>query len=66
MEDKVKERLAEFGLTEDLLTADELKQLKEEIQAEEKGFLTLDGVLSNPALWYSRQIANKNTKQGQK
>ena len=42
MEDKVKQRLEECGLTESQLTK-ELDKLKEEIKAEEEGYAVLDG-----------------------
>lgn len=51
MEDKVKQRLEECGLTESQLTK-ELDKLKEEIKAEEEGYSVLDGALSNPSLFY--------------
>lgn len=37
LEDKVKQRLEECGLTESQLTKEELDELKEEIKAEEEG-----------------------------
>ena len=56
MEEKIKKALAEdgHGLTIDDLTQEELEELKEEIIAKEKGFMILDGVLSNPAILYRR------------
>lgn len=51
MEDKVKQRLEECGLTESQLTK-ELDKPKEEIKAKVEGYSVLDGVLSNPSLFY--------------
>lgn len=51
MEDKVKQRLEECGLTERSQLTKELDKLKEEIKAEEEGYSVLDGVLSNPSLF---------------
>lgn len=55
MEDKVKQILEEYGLTESQLTKEELDELKEEIKANEEGYLILDGVLSNPELFYRKR-----------
>lgn len=51
---KMIEELASMDLTIDDLTQEELEELKEEIIAKEKGFMILDGVLSNPAILYRR------------
>lgn len=55
MEEKIKQALAKHGLTESQLTAGELEQLREEIEAREQGFTVLDGVLENPALRYRQK-----------
>ena len=52
MEDKIKQILKEYGLTENQLTKEELEKLKEEIKLRKQGFEILDGVLSNPKLFY--------------
>lgn len=52
MEEKVKKILEEHGLTIDQLTPQEVQQLKQEIVAQEKGLCILDGVLSDPSLFY--------------
>lgn len=54
MEDKIKQVLEEYGLTESQLTKEELEKLKEEIKLREQGFEILDGVLSNPELFYRK------------
>lgn len=54
MEDKVKQRLEECGLTESQLTK-ELNKVKEEIKAKEEGYSVLDGVLSNPELFFRKK-----------
>lgn len=55
MEDKIKQVLEEYGLTESLLTKEELEKLKEEIVAKEQGFEVLDGVLATPSLYYRKK-----------
>ncbi len=41
----------EYGITPDILTSDEIKELKEEIRAEQSGYMILDGVLFNPEIY---------------
>lgn len=60
MEEKVIEKLNEVGLTPDDLTKEELEQLKEEVKLEEDGLLVLDGVLSNPEIFYRKLDYEKN------
>ena len=55
MEDKIKQILKEYGLTENQLTKEELEKLKEEIKLRKQGFEILDGVLSNPELFYHQK-----------
>lgn len=50
MEEKIKQRCEEAGISPDVLTAEEKKQLAREIEQEEKGFSVLDGVLSDPSI----------------
>lgn len=47
MEQKIQEKLQEYGFTLEDLTTEELEQLKSEIEFEEKGGVILDGVLAN-------------------
>ena len=46
MKDKIKQKLEDHNLTINDLTQQELEMLKEEVKAEEKGEIVLDGVLS--------------------
>lgn len=55
MEDKVKQMLEDYGLTENQLTDEELDKLKEEIKAKEEGRMVLDSVLDNPELFYRKR-----------
>ena len=55
MEDKIKQVLEKYGLTESQLTKEELEKLKEEIVAKEQGFEVLDGVLATPSLYYRKK-----------
>jgi hypothetical protein len=52
MENKIRQQLEEYGLTENQLTKEELEKLKGEIEAKEQGLEVLDGVLDNPSLYY--------------
>lgn len=56
MEAKIKARLAEYELTEQDLTTEEMEELKEEIAAEERGETVLDSVLDNPSLFYRKNL----------
>lgn len=56
MEDKIKQMLDDYGLTESQLTSEELDKLKEEIKAKEQGKVVLDSVLDNPSLFYRLKI----------
>lgn len=58
MEDKIKQMLDDYGLTESQLTSEELDKLKEEIKAKEQGKVVLDSVLDNPSLFYRLKKAN--------
>lgn len=55
MEDKVKQMLEDYGLTESQLTKEELDKLKEEIKTKEEGRMVLDSVLDNPELFYRKK-----------
>ena len=55
MEDKIKQMLDDYGLTESQLTCEELDKLKEEIKAKEQGMCILDSVLDNPSLFYRQK-----------
>lgn len=54
MESKIKARLDAHNLTIEDLTQEEIEQLKVQIEEEEKGGIFLDGVLSNPEIYYRR------------
>lgn len=51
MEQRINEKLQEYGFTLEDLTAEELEQLKVEIEQEQKGYVVLDGVLANKPLY---------------
>lgn len=55
MEEKIEELLAEYGLTIDQLTEQEIEQLKEEVKAKEAGATIIDGFFSNPGLYYRKR-----------
>lgn len=55
MEDKIKQMLDDYGLTESQLTCEELDKLKEEIKAKEQGMCIFDSVLDNPSLFYRQK-----------
>lgn len=51
MEEKIKEKLNEYGFLLGDLTENELEELKKEIEMESKGYVILDGVLSQKPLY---------------
>lgn len=52
MEEIIKQKCEEVGISTDVLTESELAQLRKEIESEQAGNAVLDGVLSNPKLLY--------------
>ena len=48
MEEIIKQKCAEYGITPDALTPEELETLKKEIEAEQRGEMILDSVLDDP------------------
>lgn len=56
METKINSKLAEHGLTAEDLTQEEMAQLRDEIEAEERGETTLDGIFDNPSLFYRKAL----------
>lgn len=58
MEEKIIKILKEHGLTKSDLTKEELEELEDEIRKEENGVITLDGVFSNPEIFY-RKFRNR-------
>lgn len=61
IEKKIKEKLDEYGFVESDLTPSELKELKEEAEAELNGCIILDGVLFN--IPYFERIAKREKNQ---
>lgn len=55
MDELIRKKCEEYDLTPDLLTPDELEDLRSEIEREQKGEQLLDSVLDNPEL-QSRRI----------
>lgn len=62
IEKKVKEKLDEYGFVESDLTPSELKELKEEVEAELNGYIVLDGVLFN--IPYFERISKREKHNG--
>lgn len=54
IDELIKQKCAEYDLTPDLLTPDELAELREEIEREQNGDDLLDSVLDNPELQIRR------------
>lgn len=52
MDEIIKKKCEAVGVNPDVLTPEEIKRLKEEIKTEQRGMTVLDGVLSNPELYY--------------
>lgn len=55
MDERIKQELAEYGLTIDQLTKEELQKLTQEIELRDKGNEVLDGVLSDPSIMYRQR-----------
>lgn len=55
MEERIKQELAEYGLTIDQLTTEELQRLAQELEMRDKGIEVLDGVLSDPSIMYRQR-----------
>lgn len=53
---EIREALKPYDLTEENLTQSELEALKEELKAKKEGKTILDGVLSNPELYYRKKL----------
>lgn len=54
IEEKIQKACEENGVNPKVLTQEEKQMLEKEIIAEENGYATLDGVLSNPAILYRK------------
>ena len=54
MDELIKKKCEEYDLTPDLLTPQELAELKEEIAEEQKGNQLRDSILDNPELQQRR------------
>ncbi len=47
----IKQKCAEYDITPDVLTPEELEHLKREIEAEQRGEFILDGILHDPDIF---------------
>lgn len=54
MDELIKKKCEEYDLTPDLLTPQELAELKEEIAEEQKGYQLRDSILDKPELQQRR------------
>jgi hypothetical protein len=50
MEELIRKKCEEYDLTPDILTPEEIEELKKEIEMEQRGEKFLDSVLDNPEL----------------
>lgn len=57
--EEIKKYVEEHNLSVDILTEEELEQVKEEIIAIKAGYTILDGVLSNPELSFRKMKYGK-------
>jgi hypothetical protein len=55
MDKKIQEALEDYNLTIEMLTPEEIGLLEEEIKLKEQGIEVLDGVLSNPQIYYRKR-----------
>lgn len=51
MEGLIKQKCAEYDITPDVLTPEELETLKKEIEAEQRGELICDSILDDPSVF---------------
>lgn len=51
MEELIKQKCAEYDITPDVLTPEELETLKKEIEAEQRDGFILDSILDNPEIF---------------
>lgn len=51
IDNKITEKLMEYGFSLEDLSSEELNTLKEEIEAESKGIIILDGVLFHKSIY---------------
>ena len=51
MDELIKKKCAEYDITPDVLTPEELETLKQEIEAEQRGEMLLDSILDDPAVF---------------
>lgn len=51
MEELIKQKCAEYDITPDVLTPEELETLKKEIEAEQRDGFILDSILDNPDIF---------------
>ena len=54
MEEIIKQKCEEYDITPDLLTPQELAELRKEIEAEQRGERVMDSVLDNPEIQIRR------------
>ena len=59
MNEDVIKRLEEYDLIPEDLTAEELKQLEEQIENEKKGTMMLDGGPNWPDIFYRESVAKR-------
>lgn len=57
--EEIKEYVENHNLTVDILTEEELEQVKDEIIAIKSDYMILDGVLSNPELSFRKMKYGK-------
>ena len=62
MEALIKKKCKDNGISPEILTPEELDELKDEIKAEQNGMCVLDGVLFNPDL-YRREFEYQQNKK---
>lgn len=65
IEEKINQRLKQAGIIREILTEEEIEQLKNEIEMEENGVPFLDGVLANPDLLYRRYEYKQKKLKGE-
>ena len=62
MEEIIRQKCAEYEITPDFLTPHELEELREEIEAEQRGERILDSVLNNPEIHFRDMTRRVNPR----
>ena len=52
MEEEIREKCEDYGISPEILTEDEIAQLRKEIEDEQNGVIVLDSILDSPDIHF--------------